>query len=218
MSTVTFSGTGELTKSTVRANVGSATIVVIEGYSSIGARAFHENHQITSVTILNSVTSIDNGAFQECTALISITIGSGVTSIGNRAFAYCDSLTTVYIANNQASITEGDEANGEIETTTVINSPATGVTFFGTTFNISLPVQPVQPAPVITSVTTSSGTATINFTQSSNTEVPAITSYEYSTDSGTTWVPVSETSSPITLNGLTDGTTYNFTIRNYTGF
>ena len=41
MSTVTFSGTGTLTQAIVNASIGSATIVVISGYSSIGQNAFN---------------------------------------------------------------------------------------------------------------------------------------------------------------------------------
>ena len=40
MTTVTFSGTGELTQSFVNAGIGSATIVIITGYSRIGNSAF----------------------------------------------------------------------------------------------------------------------------------------------------------------------------------
>jgi hypothetical protein len=71
-----------------------------------------------------------------------------------------------------------------------------------------------QPAPVITSITTSSQTATINFTQGSNTGASAITSYQYSTNGGSTWVTALETSTPIVVTGLTNGTTYSFIIRN----
>jgi hypothetical protein len=74
-----------------------------------------------------------------------------------------------------------------------------------------------QPAPVITSITTSSQTATINFTQGSNTGASAITSYQYSTNGGSTWVTALETSTPIVVTGLTNDATYNFAIRNYNG-
>ena len=46
MASVTFSGTGELTQSTVTAGLGSATTVIVEGYTSIGVSAFVSKTQI----------------------------------------------------------------------------------------------------------------------------------------------------------------------------
>jgi hypothetical protein len=73
-----------------------------------------------------------------------------------------------------------------------------------------------QPAPVITSITTSSQTATINFTQTTIV-ASAITSYQYSTNGGSTWVTALQTSSHIIITGLTNGSTYIFAIRNNNG-
>jgi titin len=70
----------------------------------------------------------------------------------------------------------------------------------------------VPSAPTISSVTVSSGTATIAFTEGAN-NGSAITSYKYSKDNGTNWVSVSTTSSPITVAGLNNGSTYTFVIR-----
>lgn len=47
-------------------------------------------------TIPDHVVSIGASAFRECTNLTSVTISVGVTSIGDMAFAWCDSLTEVY--------------------------------------------------------------------------------------------------------------------------
>ena len=56
MSTVTFSSSsgGELTQAIVEDRLGSATTVIIEGYTSIGDSAFNGVYWIKSVTISNS--------------------------------------------------------------------------------------------------------------------------------------------------------------------
>ena len=56
MTTVTLTGTGELTKQIVDATPGidSVTNVIITGYTSIGGSAF-QDRKLTSVTIPNSV-------------------------------------------------------------------------------------------------------------------------------------------------------------------
>ena len=82
MSTVTFDGTGVLTQSTVNAGIGSATIVIIEGYLSIGTRAFNGKTLITSVTIPDSILTIGEHAFSDCKSLKSVIIPNSVTSIG----------------------------------------------------------------------------------------------------------------------------------------
>ena len=79
-------------------------LVIPDGVTSIGDRAFYGCSGLTSVTIPNSVTSIENSAFSGCSGLTSVTIGSGVTSIGDRAFYGCSSLTSVTIGNSVTSI------------------------------------------------------------------------------------------------------------------
>jgi gliding motility-associated-like protein len=73
----------------------------------------------------------------------------------------------------------------------------------------------IPSAPTITSITNSAGTATINFTVPTSNGGSAITNYEYTTDGGTTWTAFSPvtTSSPVTVSGLTNGTTYPFQLR-----
>lgn len=61
---------------------------------SIGASAFSDCANLTSITIPNSVISIGEGAF--CgSGLTSIIIPDGVTSIGELAFEDCESLMSI---------------------------------------------------------------------------------------------------------------------------
>ena len=70
-------------------------------------------------------------------------------------------------------------------------------------------------APTITTITNNAGTATINFTAPTSNGGSVITNFEYTTDGGTTWTAFSPvtTSSPVTVSGLTNGTTYPFQLR-----
>jgi hypothetical protein len=70
-------------------------------------------------------------------------------------------------------------------------------------------------APIITSITPGSGQLSVSFTAPTSTGGSTITNYEYSSNNGSTWTlrNPSSTSTPLLLNGLTNGTTYDVQIR-----
>ncbi|MEI7781446.1 MAG: YDG domain-containing protein, partial [Planctomycetota bacterium] len=70
-------------------------------------------------------------------------------------------------------------------------------------------------APAITGITPGNGTLSVAFTAPSSTGGSSITNYKYSTDGGSTWTAVSPaaTTSPITITGLANGTSYNVQLR-----
>jgi hypothetical protein len=102
--TVTFSGSGNLSQAIVNAGLGSATKVIIGGYSSIGGSAFNGKTQITSITIPDSVTVISDNAFRNCSGLTSITIPDSVTIINNQTFYLCSNLSSVTLGNSVTNI------------------------------------------------------------------------------------------------------------------
>ena len=63
----------------------------------LGASAFSNRNEITSITIPENITSIGNSAFFGCSSLTSITIPRSVTSIGDNAFSGCSELAQVTI-------------------------------------------------------------------------------------------------------------------------
>ena len=72
--------------------------------TTIGAYAFEDCDNLTSVTIPNSVTTIGEVAFIDCTNLTSITIPNSVKTIGLSAFQDCDNLTSVTIPNSVTTV------------------------------------------------------------------------------------------------------------------
>ena len=71
---------------------------------------------VTNLVIPEGVTSIGDRAFQYCSSLTSVTIPDSVTSIGGGAFAYCSSLTSVHITDIAAwcNISFGDSTSNPL--------------------------------------------------------------------------------------------------------
>lgn len=103
-------GTGEMTNYSRDSERWSShkscvkEVLIANGVTSIGVRAFWDCPSLTSITIPSSVTSIGDYAFWLCRSLSSITISEGVTSIGNSAFRNCSSLSSITIPKSVSSI------------------------------------------------------------------------------------------------------------------
>ena len=70
-------------------------IIVEDGVTEIGNRAFRNFSKLESVTIADSVTSIQNDAFYSCPKLSSISLGNGVKTIEYNVFQSCSALTEI---------------------------------------------------------------------------------------------------------------------------
>ncbi|WP_306488341.1 leucine-rich repeat protein [Agathobaculum sp.] len=120
--------TGEIGAETFK-DCGFASITIGDGITSIGARAFQNCKDATSLTLGNSVVRIDETAFNECTNFAGdlvipdsmtgtlgaffrscgfngkLTVGDGITAIGNNAFQNCK-FTSLELGNSIESIGE----------------------------------------------------------------------------------------------------------------
>ena len=70
----------------------------------IGDYAFYNCSGLTSLTLPSSVTRIGDYAFYNCSGLTSLTLPSSVISIGEFAFRYCSGLTSLTIPSGVTSI------------------------------------------------------------------------------------------------------------------
>ena len=80
-------------------------VIIENGVTSIGARAFTMCNNLISVVISNTVVSIGECAFYEC-GLSSIAIPNSITTIGNYAFSGCEKLSSLVIPNSVMTIEE----------------------------------------------------------------------------------------------------------------
>ena len=79
--------------------------------------------------------------------------------------------------------------------------------------SLSIPLATPPGAPTLNSATGGNGSIILDVTAPSSAGSSAITSYEYSTDGGSTWTDTSSTSTTITATGLTNGTSYSVAVR-----
>ncbi len=82
-------------------------VIVENGVTNIGDRAFEDCRILSSVEISDSVTGIGAGAFEDCNALASVTIPDSVLSIGKNAFEHCHSLTAIKLPPDLSVIDSG---------------------------------------------------------------------------------------------------------------
>ena len=85
-------------------------VIISDGITEIGYKAFGNCTSLESITIPSGVTEIGVYAFNNCKALKSVTIPSSVTKIDDSAFLHCDNLTVHGEAVSYAE-TYADEHN-----------------------------------------------------------------------------------------------------------
>lgn len=79
-------------------------VVIEEGITNIGERAFHRCKNMTGIKMPNSINSIGASAFFGCSSLTEITIPDSVVAIDYSAFEGCGSLEKIRIPEGVKNI------------------------------------------------------------------------------------------------------------------
>lgn len=78
-----------------------------QGVTTIGKRAFENEHQVVLLNFPDSLTVIGDYAFQYCGSLVKLEFPSSLTTIGEAAFGGCNALAGVIISANISSLGAG---------------------------------------------------------------------------------------------------------------
>lgn len=70
-------------------------VIIPDGVTSIGERAFQYANNIVTVTVPGSVKIIGNYAFSDCVNLIKVTLPESIIHIGEYAFSKCGKLSEI---------------------------------------------------------------------------------------------------------------------------
>ena len=80
------------------------TVTFNEGLVEIGADAFNACSNITEITFPGTLVTIGSGAFKACESIESVAIPNNVTEIGKEAFFGCASVKTITLGESISSI------------------------------------------------------------------------------------------------------------------
>lgn len=83
---------------------GSSEIVIPNGITKIGKRAFDFNYELETVVMADSVKTIEKDAFSRCGKLKSVQFGKGIETIGDNAFYYACSLGVLHLPDSVKKI------------------------------------------------------------------------------------------------------------------
>ena len=188
-----------------------STIRIPASVTSISDLAFSINAvAVTSLTFdsPSSLTTIGNYVFQY-SDFSTVTIPASVTSMGTDVFNVNTDLTSIYFLGSKPGGSTSSIYGAALINVYVTTAAAAG---FGATW-LGAAVSSPPAAPTSLSATAGDGQVSIAFTAGSN-NGSAITNYKYSTD-GTSYTAFSpsDTTTPVVIPGLTNGTSYTITLK-----
>jgi titin len=153
----------------------------------------------TSAQVLWSAPSSNGGS-----PILSYSALAFSASSGGSAVSSCTSSTLTCVISGLTN-----------DTTYYFSVTATNAAGVGPATEPRLSALPVAlpGAPTITSLSAGNSYLSVPFSVGTFDSHNPITSYEYSIDGGATWQGATGTTSPITISGLSDGTTYTVKLR-----
>jgi hypothetical protein len=213
--TVTGSSLGPIS-----ASAATSTIVIDRTVPTISTVSAPNNATYKPADTPTFTVAFSESVTVTGTPRLTLTVGA-LTKYANYV-SQTDSRTALFRYTVASSNSEFDTDGISISNTIDLNSGSiadlasnaiTSLTFSAPNTSSIYVAQP-PTAPTIDSATAGSGFIRINFTAGSIYGSP-ITNYQYSTDNGSNWSnrsPV-DTSTPLTISGLTNGTSYQVRIR-----
>jgi len=196
---------------------GTAYNVILRADNGVGSSASSTPASATPRTIPDAPTQVvatggpslahvswSTPASNGGATVLSYTASAFSTSSGGSAIATC---TTSALSCVVAGLTN--------DTTYYFSVIATNAAGAGAPSNPRVTAEPVAlpGAPTISALTAGNSYLAVPFSAGTQDSNNPVTSYQYSTDGGSSWQAASEASSPITISGLTNGTSYTVELR-----
>ncbi len=94
-------------------------VVLPDGMTSIGDKAFYFLSSLLEVTFGASIESVGAEAFEGCMALQTVYLNSSLASIGEMAFGYCSALRSIALNSRLTYIGEGAFCMSGLESITI---------------------------------------------------------------------------------------------------
>ena len=194
---------------------GNTYSVKLRAVTNVATGAVSTSVSVTPATTPNAPSSLSSSSGNR-TATISFTPPSdnGGSAITNYQYSTDGgtSFTAFSPAVTSSPVTISSLNNGT--TYTILLKAVNNVGVGAVSTSVSVTPATTPDAPTNLSKTVSNQQATITFTEPA-TGGSAITNYQYSTDGGTTYTSFSPavTSSPVTITGLTNNTTYSIKLK-----
>lgn len=95
------------------------SVVINDGVTRVGAKAFSNVWNLTSIKIGNNVTEIGNSAFMNCQEVTTLQLGKNVKTIGDAAFLAFWKLTSLELPEGLTSIGMSAFSGGAMRTVTM---------------------------------------------------------------------------------------------------
>lgn len=136
--TLTISGTGAMTdyespSDQPWAELEFTSLIIEDGVTHIGNRAFMSRDDLESAICANTITSIGESAFCQCNYLVSISLPANITEIPKQMFYNCDGIRTITIPEGVVSI--GESAFWGCSRLEKVNLPNSVTTFERSAFD-----------------------------------------------------------------------------------